>query len=459
MKKYRYLRGTLFDIERELKTRNSGADKAISEAFASQDERENTINEPTESTASQPAATPAAATPAAATPAAVEANPRDFSQLIQNYNQSEDQNQFKEFLYKLCASSYRNTLFENTEQDYLKVIQTVAEANNLSKLYSEVLNEKQGNFIKQRADFMQLLRLINLASNNVINVFGSPDHTEVTTFREIVDEFLKAHKEHIAKIETPRIHKTLMKEGGIAFLTPSIMALICRNKSWGRNNDFNFIGSFRQGQNTLKMMRMLSTDINIQSMYGDQETFESLYIQSIQDPDTRQRVQALKTPEKLGDFVLPLSILEYRLGASGVWLGGRESTEFEPELGFINEDRKAINFFALKINLTVNKEDGTITLPPAYAAGAWAEKWMPGGFTIGGTAEMAMPSLQFPKLRQAMKEKHITLQRYRLTKEKQHNTFIVSEQDISQIFIPDDPRDQEIPALWGDRSFWQTYGD
>jgi hypothetical protein len=117
MKKYRYLRGTLFDIERELKTRNSGADKAISEAFASQDERENTINEPTESTASQPAATPAAATPAAATPAAVEANPRDFSQLIQNYNQSEDQNQFKEFLYKLCASSYRNTLFENTEQD------------------------------------------------------------------------------------------------------------------------------------------------------------------------------------------------------------------------------------------------------------------------------------------------------------------------------------------------------
>ena len=33
MKKYRHLRGTLFDIERELRTRNSGADEAISEAF------------------------------------------------------------------------------------------------------------------------------------------------------------------------------------------------------------------------------------------------------------------------------------------------------------------------------------------------------------------------------------------------------------------------------------------
>ena len=33
MKKYRHLRGTLFDIERQLRTRNSGADEAISEAF------------------------------------------------------------------------------------------------------------------------------------------------------------------------------------------------------------------------------------------------------------------------------------------------------------------------------------------------------------------------------------------------------------------------------------------
>ena len=33
MKKYRHLRGTLFDIERELRTRNSGADEAISEAM------------------------------------------------------------------------------------------------------------------------------------------------------------------------------------------------------------------------------------------------------------------------------------------------------------------------------------------------------------------------------------------------------------------------------------------
>ena len=33
MKKYRYLRGTLFDIERGLRSRNSGADEAISEAM------------------------------------------------------------------------------------------------------------------------------------------------------------------------------------------------------------------------------------------------------------------------------------------------------------------------------------------------------------------------------------------------------------------------------------------
>ena len=36
MKKYRHLRGTLFDIERELRTRNSGADEAISEAFGNE---------------------------------------------------------------------------------------------------------------------------------------------------------------------------------------------------------------------------------------------------------------------------------------------------------------------------------------------------------------------------------------------------------------------------------------
>ena len=33
MKKYRHLRGTLFDIERELRSRNSGADEAISGAM------------------------------------------------------------------------------------------------------------------------------------------------------------------------------------------------------------------------------------------------------------------------------------------------------------------------------------------------------------------------------------------------------------------------------------------
>ena len=40
MKKYRHLRGTLFDIERELRSRNSGADEAISEAMVTRTKSE-----------------------------------------------------------------------------------------------------------------------------------------------------------------------------------------------------------------------------------------------------------------------------------------------------------------------------------------------------------------------------------------------------------------------------------
>tara|TARA_B110000908_G_scaffold110546_1_gene129665 strand:+ start:55 stop:285 length:231 start_codon:yes stop_codon:yes gene_type:complete len=65
MKKYRHLRGKLFDIERELRTRNSGADEAISEAFHIDDKKQARTSVVSKrssgSTASQPAAAAAAA--------------------------------------------------------------------------------------------------------------------------------------------------------------------------------------------------------------------------------------------------------------------------------------------------------------------------------------------------------------------------------------------------------------
>ncbi|NQY01475.1 MAG: hypothetical protein HRT70_10215, partial [Flavobacteriaceae bacterium] len=68
MKHYIPLRGTLFDIERELRTRNSGADETISEAFVWGVERTPTTHEsldkPTADTSSS--AAPAARTALAA---------------------------------------------------------------------------------------------------------------------------------------------------------------------------------------------------------------------------------------------------------------------------------------------------------------------------------------------------------------------------------------------------------
>ena len=165
-----------------------------------------------------------------------------------------------------------------------------------------------------------------------------------------------------------------------------------------------------------------------------------------------------KQKENVGNYLLPIQILEDRLGANGVWLK-------KEEFG-LNKSGK-LSFYAFKMNARTTGINTNV--PSPHAISAWDDLWLPGGFTSGGTAEVAVQSYPFDQLLEKTNQtgRQLEFSKYTIEKSTTDNKYTVTETPmtdklnamIEQVLEVEkkkisDPSQLAAVATYSTKEFW-----
>ncbi len=417
MKKYRHLRGTLFDIERELRTRHTGADEAISEAFA----RDSIRSVDSSSTVKD---------------LQLDAEVQQRNERIGGERRprvaidSQQQHIVNNFIdsVKNVILEARFTKEETQKFANLDLEQLVQQAKDSNNMFIEtlrnVVNFNIGNIpgfynspdtmkldiekAEKRSLIFQKIKMINLVSIKILHTFLGGD-TSSQTWLQVCAKLNEVYKKLIPTVTertvASKIHTHLFSKGGSSFITPFVMGkFIMGYGHWGRPNDYNFVGSSIQAENTLSFMK--DPTLFIKNFYDSQENkFVENYLNGVAI-DKRAEINTFirNNENNVYESLLPIMILEHRLGANGAWITGGFGDKVK------NTDDSTFKLY--RISISKDAIDSKISLPPPTAASAFPAQWIPGGFTTGGCAEIALRDYSFDDLTKSIDENKLQIFKY-----------------------------------------------